>query len=123
MPKWHRGMEPKTPKEKFNRIHSSIRNIIERSFDVLKMKWQILYKMLNYPMWKQKMVVIACMILHNFIHEHGSEDLGFARFDCVMVLLWKPMPPLWIYSVMTPRLLLLLGTSMQWKTSPHLSFC
>jgi len=81
MPEWHRGMEPKTPKEKFNRIHSSIRNVIERSFGVLKMKWQILYKMPNYPMWKQKMVVVACMVLHNFIREHNSEDVDFARFD------------------------------------------
>jgi hypothetical protein len=45
------------------------------------MKWQILYKMPNYPMWKQKMVVVACMVLHNFIHEHDSEDADFARFD------------------------------------------
>ena len=81
MPEWHRGMEPKTPKEKFNRIHSSIRNVIERSFGVLKMKWQILYKMPNYPMWKQKMVVVACMVLQNFIREHGSEDPDFAHFD------------------------------------------
>ena len=81
MPEWHRGMEPKTPKEKFNRIHSSIRNVIERSFGVLKIKWQILYKMPNYPMWKQKMVVVACMVLHNFIHQHGSEDSDFAHLD------------------------------------------
>ena len=32
MPEWHRGTEPRTPKEKFNRKHSSIRNVIERSF-------------------------------------------------------------------------------------------
>ena len=42
IPGWHRGMEPKTHKERFNRIHSSIRNVIERSFGLLKMKWQIL---------------------------------------------------------------------------------
>ena len=81
MPEWHRCTEPKTPKEKFNRIHSSIQNIIERSFGVWKMKWQILYKMPNYPMWKQKMVVVACMVLHNFIREHDSEDADFAHFD------------------------------------------
>jgi len=28
------------------------------------------------------MVVITCVILHNFIHEHGSEDWDFARFNC-----------------------------------------
>jgi len=77
MPEWHRGMEPKTPKERFNRVHSSIRNVIERSFGVLKMKWQILYKMASYPMFKQKMIVVATMVLHNFIREHGGEDLDF----------------------------------------------
>jgi hypothetical protein len=31
-PEWHRGMEPNSSKEKFNRVHSSIRNVVERSF-------------------------------------------------------------------------------------------
>ena len=81
MPEWHRGMEPKTPKEKFNRKHSSIRNVIERYFGLLKMKWEILYRIKKYPMWKQKMIVVACMVLHNFIREHNSDDADFARFD------------------------------------------
>ena len=81
MPEWHRGMEPKTPKEKFNRKHSSIRNVIERSFGLLKMKWEILYRIKKYPMWKQKMIVVACMVLHNFIREHNSDNVDFARFD------------------------------------------
>jgi hypothetical protein len=74
-------MEPNTPKEKFNRKHSSIRNVIERSFGLLKMKWEILYSIKKYPMWKQKMIVVACMVLHNFIREHNSEDADFAWFD------------------------------------------
>jgi len=48
LPEWHRGMEPNTPTEKFNRIHSSVRNVIERSFGLLKMKWPILYKMPHF---------------------------------------------------------------------------
>ncbi|WVZ84857.1 hypothetical protein U9M48_031840, partial [Paspalum notatum var. saurae] len=77
----HRGMDPKTPKEKFNRVHSSIRNVIERSFGVLKMNWQILYNMPPYSMKKQKKIIAATMVLHNFIREHRTEDLDFARFD------------------------------------------
>jgi hypothetical protein len=38
-------MEPTTPKEKTNRVHLSILNVIDTSFGVLKMKWQILYDM------------------------------------------------------------------------------
>lgn len=67
--------------ERFNRVHSSVHNVIERSFGLLKMKWPILWKMLPYPMYKQKMIIVATMVLHNFIHEHGGEDKDFARFD------------------------------------------
>ena len=81
LPEWHRGMEPNTLKEKFNRIHSSIRNVIERLFGVLKMKWQILYRMPSYSTLTQKKVVAATMVLHNFIREHASGDVDFANFD------------------------------------------
>lgn len=81
LPEWHRGMEPNTPKEKFNRVHSSIRNVIERSFGLWKMKWQILYKMPKYSMLTQKKIVAATMVLHNFIREHSSGDVDFANFD------------------------------------------
>uniref|UniRef100_J3MQR2 DDE Tnp4 domain-containing protein n=1 Tax=Oryza brachyantha TaxID=4533 RepID=J3MQR2_ORYBR len=81
MSEWHRGMELNTPKEKFNRMHSSICNVIVRSFGLLKIKWQILFRMSSYPMFKQKMIVVASMVLRNFIHEHGGEDLDFARCD------------------------------------------
>ncbi|XP_066344631.1 uncharacterized protein [Miscanthus floridulus] len=81
LPEWHRGMEPNTPKEKVNHIHSSVRNVIERSFGVLKMKWQILYKMPGYSMATQKKIVAATMVLHNFIREHASVDVDFANFD------------------------------------------
>jgi hypothetical protein len=60
---------------------SLIRNTIERSFGLLKMKWHILYKMPSYPMHKQKMIVVDTMVLHNFISELGGEDPDFARFD------------------------------------------
>jgi len=73
-------------KKKFNRIHSSICNVIERSFGVLKMKWQILYKMPPYSMLTQKKVVAATMILHNFIREHASRDVDFANLDCVLTI-------------------------------------
>ena len=45
------------------------------------MKWQILYKMAPYPMYKQKMIVVATMVLHNFIRDHDGVNLDFARFD------------------------------------------
>lgn len=82
MPEWHRGMEPRTPREKFNRVHSSIRNVIERSFALWKNKWQILYRMPpKYTMLTQCKIVAATMVLHNFIREHTSVDVDFANCD------------------------------------------
>jgi hypothetical protein len=40
-------------KEVFNQAHSSLRNVIERSFRVLKMKWRILLHLTSYPVEKQ----------------------------------------------------------------------
>jgi hypothetical protein len=74
-------MEPNTPKEKFNRVHSFVRNVTECSFGLLKMKWPILYKMPHYSMLTQNKVVEACMVLHNYIREHSSGDVDFANFD------------------------------------------
>ena len=45
------------------------------------MMWKILYTMPSYPMFKQNMIVVATMVLHYFIREHGGEDLDFARFN------------------------------------------
>jgi hypothetical protein len=32
-------------------------------------------------MHKQKMIVVATMVLHNFIRQHGGEDPNFVRFN------------------------------------------
>jgi hypothetical protein len=74
-------VEPWSPKEKFNHIHARVRSVIERSFGILKMKWHILYKMPMYPLWKQKMIPIGLMVIHNFICEHNSGDLDFKRVE------------------------------------------
>jgi hypothetical protein len=64
-------------KELFNHAHSSLRNVIERSFGVLKMKWRILLKMPSYSMEKQSKIIIACMALHNFIRDSNLSDNDF----------------------------------------------
>ena len=81
VPDFQRGAPPNTPKEKFNRIHSSKRNCIERTFGVWKMKWQILLKMPSYSTETQKMIVAATMALHNYVRFHDKSDLHFVRCD------------------------------------------
>jgi hypothetical protein len=63
--------------ELFNHDHSSLRNVIERSFGVLKMKWRILLKMPSYSMEKQLNIIITCMTLHNFIRDSNLSDNDF----------------------------------------------
>jgi hypothetical protein len=64
-------------KEIFNHAHSSFRNVIERVFGVLKMKWRILLDVPGYPIEKQKIIIIACMALHNFIRDSNLSDVDF----------------------------------------------
>ena len=74
---------PRGKKERFNYAHSSLRNVIERSFGVLKMKWRILLDLPSYPTTKQSQIIIACMALHNFIRDSylGDEDFDLVDSD------------------------------------------
>jgi hypothetical protein len=67
--------------KKFNFYHSSIRNCIERSFGVLKMKWRILGQLPSFSERKQTQIIIAYMTLHNFIRESALEDELFDKCD------------------------------------------
>ncbi|XP_020599858.1 uncharacterized protein LOC110039208 [Phalaenopsis equestris] len=67
-----------TRKEVFNKGHSSLRGVIERTFGVWKKKWVILRDMPPYPFPKQVQIVIATMIIHNYIRRHPSRyDVDF----------------------------------------------
>jgi hypothetical protein len=81
VPDWRRGLAPNGEQEHFNHLHSSIHNVVELSFGVLKQKWRILYRMPSYPMEKQMMIVAATMCLHNFIRENHAEDKHFLKCD------------------------------------------
>ena len=63
---FRQGPMPRGKNELFNYSHSSLRNVIERSFRVLKMKWRILLDLPSYPMAKQSQIIMACMAVHNF---------------------------------------------------------
>jgi hypothetical protein len=75
---FRQGPMPRGKKELFNYAHSSLRNIIERSFGVLKMKWRILLSLPMYPMAKQSKIIMA---LHNFIRESVVADEDFDKCD------------------------------------------
>jgi hypothetical protein len=68
-------------KETFNHAHSSLRNVIERAFGVLKMKWRILLGIPSYAPKTQTQIICACMALHNFIRINGGCDKDFFIVD------------------------------------------
>ncbi|XP_047983541.1 uncharacterized protein LOC125224221 isoform X1 [Salvia hispanica] len=65
---------PHDPKELFNMRHSKARNIIERAFAVLKMRWGLLRSCSFYPIQTQIRLIMACFLLHNFIRREMSTD-------------------------------------------------
>ncbi|XP_014755538.1 L10-interacting MYB domain-containing protein-like [Brachypodium distachyon] len=81
LPEFRIGRAPSGKQELFNFAHSSLRNVIERSFGVLKQKWRILGDVPSYPVKKQTKIIIACMALHNFIRESHLFDEDFDKCD------------------------------------------
>jgi len=75
------GRPPQRKYEMFNYLHSSLRNVIERSFGVLKQKWRILKGISSFSTRTQKHIVLACMALHNFIRDSKLHDEEFDRCD------------------------------------------
>ncbi|XP_042036983.1 putative nuclease HARBI1 [Salvia splendens] len=65
---------PQTPQELFNLKHTKARNVIERAFAVLKMRWGILRSPSFYPIDIQTGLIIACFLLHNFIRTNLDVD-------------------------------------------------
>ncbi|MFQ6656445.1 hypothetical protein Gotur_026553 [Gossypium turneri] len=66
--------KPSTPQEFFNMKHASARNVIERCFGLLKLRWGILRSPSFYPVRVHNRIIIACCLLHNFIRAHMSID-------------------------------------------------
>jgi hypothetical protein len=56
-------------KEVFNHSHSTLRNVIEQCFGILKNKWRILKHLPSCPIQKQAQIIVACMTFHNFIRD------------------------------------------------------
>lgn len=60
-------------------MHLSLRNVIERSFEVLKAKSHILKVIPSFSPRTQKHTIIVCMVLHNFIRGSTVRDEEFDK--------------------------------------------
>ncbi|XP_028789603.1 protein ALP1-like [Neltuma alba] len=80
---WRDGRHPVNARECFNLRHASTRNVIERCFGMLKLRWAILRSPSFYPVRTHCRIVIACCLLHNLIRQQGSDPLeaGFEEMD------------------------------------------
>ncbi|XP_054817831.1 uncharacterized protein LOC129317544 [Prosopis cineraria] len=72
---WREGRHPRSAQECFNMRHSSARNVIERCFGILKLRWAILTSASFYPVRTHNRVIIAYCLLHNLIRQEGVDLL------------------------------------------------
>lgn len=72
---WGEGTSlPRNKEELFNMRHSRARNVIERSFGLLKGRWGILRSASFYPIKVQNRIILACCLVHNFIRDVMTID-------------------------------------------------
>ncbi|KAK4480137.1 hypothetical protein RD792_013195 [Penstemon davidsonii] len=77
-----RQHEPNGEQELFNQMHAKLRNAIERSFCILKMRFPILRgPMPQFSLTTQIDIVIACCAIHNFIRKFSVDDELFCYHD------------------------------------------
>ncbi|KAL5705140.1 hypothetical protein ACHQM5_023482 [Ranunculus cassubicifolius] len=74
-------LQPKNKEELFNYTHSSLRNVIERCFGVLKARFPILTLGLPFSFETQGDIVIAACVLHNYIRIVRRDDWLFRKFE------------------------------------------
>ncbi|KAK4400380.1 hypothetical protein Sango_1144100 [Sesamum angolense] len=65
---------PQSPHELFNLNHSATRNVIERAFGLLKVRWGILRSQSFYPINTLNKIMLACCLLHNFLRNEMPDD-------------------------------------------------
>ncbi|XP_058084580.1 uncharacterized protein LOC131232367 [Magnolia sinica] len=70
------GRKPANNKELFNYRHAQLRNVIERSFGLLKNRSPILRTPPQFKFITQVKIVIAYCVLHNFIRVSGDDGLA-----------------------------------------------
>ncbi|XP_062100461.1 protein ALP1-like [Humulus lupulus] len=78
-----RGREnhPRGAMELFNYRHSSLRNVIECCFGLLKARFPILKSIPPYLLGKQRRMPIACCAIHNWIRMHSINDEMFEQYS------------------------------------------
>ncbi|KAH7838757.1 hypothetical protein Vadar_030758 [Vaccinium darrowii] len=82
-------------REYFNRAHSSLRSIIERTFGIWKAQWGMLKKMPNVSLDDQVRMVIASMAIHNYIRRDGEKDVILRSIERETDYVFEDIPDLY----------------------------
>ncbi|XP_077237296.1 uncharacterized protein LOC143878967 [Tasmannia lanceolata] len=82
-----RGRRPTKLEELYNQRHSSARNVIERTFGVLKKRFGILNSAPMYSYDKQIDIVLACCCVHNHIRREMPDDAYIQDVEDELALL------------------------------------
>ncbi|XP_052734061.1 protein ALP1-like [Vigna angularis] len=74
---------PQNARELFNHRHSSLRNVIERTFGVLKKRFPIIASGTkpHYGLDTMTDIILACCILHNFLRGVDNDDSLLEEVD------------------------------------------
>lgn len=68
------ALQPQNAREIYNLRHSQSRNVIERSFGVLKKRFPILRRVESYERDLQTKIIMSCFMIHNFIRRFNAND-------------------------------------------------
>lgn len=69
------GKDPVNQNELFNHRHSSLRNVIERIFGIFKSRFLIFKYAPPFPYKTQAELVLACVVLHNYLRKECRSDV------------------------------------------------
>ena len=89
-PEFHHRGQLRSREELFNRVHSSVQSVIERTFGVWKKRWRISQNMLMFLYKTQVHIVVVSMAFHNYIRRKSIQDVAFNEFEqhpdsCLMI--------------------------------------
>lgn len=84
---WGEGSRaPQTYQEYFNMSHSKSRNVIERTFGLLKKRWAIMRSASFYQLKTQNRIIMACALLHNYLRNEMPIDPLLDDLDDIEIL-------------------------------------
>lgn len=96
--------------ELFNSRHSSLKNVIERSFVASKNHFFILRHIFSFTNRKQANIVIAFCVIHNYIRDQDMRNKNFSLYGDIEYLLGPTQEK---FCVVIKRVSLLRNSSME----------